>query len=531
MYQHVWGASKTDEPFGYLFGDLCEDRESQTRYVVITRAVASAFPLYENESEQISVEAARALDLQEDRHDGVLAGWYHRHRDGPARLSEDDQATYREHFGEPWQVAFLFITDPEHPAGGCFQPRTYGVTAHSPLPFYELARVASLMARGVRRTRIDWQNVETETQVLVEPLLRPEVPREAPEPAAVGDRSGAESVEEVVEEAASTPEPLIAEAETPVEEPVEPEPVTAEAETPVEEPAEPEPVIAAPVIAEAEIPAEEPVEPEPTAAYSTVSDSAEQVFEVEDQESWDHEAEPADEPNEEVEIEAPRPVSVVYHAPVSELNFELLSAPEHRSPVPADPVAALEPEPETVADPEPAVEAEPKVAAAVFSAASRRHRVNRERRRGLEAAVDCVVAAAAVAAIVFGAWPLRQGNSTTAQVDLTATVAGFIMPARAPTPALEESEASDPIALLGRDVRAAAGRYRTVAKMFAAGRLACAPLREMYAEVDEGWTAFSEEIARNPSERSEGLAYFDGLVTREVQDVEADFDVSGCDRP
>ncbi len=183
MYRHTWRAGHADEPFGYLFGDLCEDRESLRRYVVITRAVPSAYPLYEDESQQISSEAARALRRETDRNAGVLAGWYHRHRDGPARLSEEDEATHREYFGEPWHVVFLFVTDPKQPAGGCFQPGTNGAGTDTPLPFYELASSTSLLARGVCKTRIDWQNVETEMKVLAEALPRPEVRHESPEPA------------------------------------------------------------------------------------------------------------------------------------------------------------------------------------------------------------------------------------------------------------------------------------------------------------------------------------------------------------
>ncbi len=180
MYRHVWGADPDDAPFGYLFGDLCEDRESRSRYVIITRAVASAFPFLENKSDQMADEAVTALHREVRSNSRVLAGWYHRHREGPARLSAEDAATHRAHFAEPWQVAFLFVTDPEEPAGGCFQPQTCGDITRALLPFHELVGAASLLAKGVCRTRIDWENVETRTEVIVEALPRTEVLREAP---------------------------------------------------------------------------------------------------------------------------------------------------------------------------------------------------------------------------------------------------------------------------------------------------------------------------------------------------------------
>ncbi len=182
MYRHVLEAHRADEPFGFLFGDLCEDRDSRRRYVVISRVVPSPYPLFAGEAEQISEQALRILRREKERNAGALAGWYHRHRNDAALLTEDDEVTHRAHFGEPWQVAFLFVTDPDQPSGGCFQPRTYGVTAHQPLPFYEVASSASLRARGVVRTILDWDNYATETTVALEPLLRSSVPAAVPAP-------------------------------------------------------------------------------------------------------------------------------------------------------------------------------------------------------------------------------------------------------------------------------------------------------------------------------------------------------------
>ncbi len=585
MYRHVWGAGQADEPFGYLYGDLCEDRKSQRRYVVITRAVASAYPLLEDDSQQVSAEAAKAFRREGGRNGVVLAGWYHRHREGPAGLSEEDESTHREHFGEPWQVAFLFVTDPDRPEGGCFQPRTYGVTAHTPLPFHELAGVSSLLAKGVRRTRVDWANVETETKIVADAPPRPEVPRKEPEPETAVE---VPVEDEVAESFEAEPEP---EAAVEPEESVETA-EAVEAETGIK--AEDEPDLES---VEEEIAVDEPVKPEPI----------EPVFELEDPESGDNDREPVGEPSEEIEADS-QPVSVVFHAPVSEIRFDLVSTPEEQPLVQEDPLTAPESEPETepesvsetvaevdlgadsgnrwaleaeaepaaepesevepelqaeleaeaepVAETEPEVEAEveatleaepaPEAAAVAVKAAivstevvspaldapTSRHEVNHERRRKLVAVVEGVLAAAAIGAVVVGAWPLRYGNPTTTdQPGLATALAGFVLPVRETVPALDESEVSDPLTLLGRDVRAAAGRYRTVAEMFAGGRLGCAPLREAHDEVDAGWTAFGDRLARVSDERSEGQAYFDGLVSGEALAVEADFTASGCDQP
>jgi len=67
--------------------------------------------------------------------------------------------------------------------------------------------------------------------------------------------------------------------------------------------------------------------------------------------------------------------------------------------------------------------------------------------------------------------------------------------------------------------------------MFARRRLACAPLREAYAEVDESWNTYSIALARNRDGLAAGLAFREESVYREVQEAEADFTASGCNRP
>jgi proteasome lid subunit RPN8/RPN11 len=194
MHQHVWNARLEDEPFGYLVGDLCEDPDSKCRYVIVSAAVPSRFPLHENEVEQITGEAGNGLLSEVQQRQGVLAGWYHRHRVGPASLSEKDLATHERLFREPWQVAFLFVTDPWKPSGGCFGHTPDGLVTAQALQFYEMVGSESLMAKGMRRSRIDWANVTTLDSISIEPLPRPEPPgaRVALEEAEVAETAAAE---------------------------------------------------------------------------------------------------------------------------------------------------------------------------------------------------------------------------------------------------------------------------------------------------------------------------------------------------
>jgi proteasome lid subunit RPN8/RPN11 len=191
MHEHVW-QSAVEEPFGWLVGDLCEDPAAGRRFVIVTGAVPSRFPFREGEAEGASGEAVVALRLEVERRRGVLVGWYHAHAHGPPRLTESDVAEHESRFGEPWQVAFLFVTDPASPAGACFRRTPEGFDGSMQMPFHEMVSNESLLARGVRRSRIDWVNVATLDQVRSDPPPRPESPpavapaAPSPEPADAG---------------------------------------------------------------------------------------------------------------------------------------------------------------------------------------------------------------------------------------------------------------------------------------------------------------------------------------------------------
>ncbi|MGW8283742.1 MAG: Mov34/MPN/PAD-1 family protein [Gemmatimonadota bacterium] len=138
MHEHVWNAGVGRSQFGYLIGDLCEDPSASRRFVIITAAAPSRFPFLEAGPEQIPAEASVALQLEVERRRGVLVGWYHSHPAGDARLSPEDVATHEQLFPESWQVAFLFVTDPDAPAGACFRRTPEGFDGETQLPFYEI---------------------------------------------------------------------------------------------------------------------------------------------------------------------------------------------------------------------------------------------------------------------------------------------------------------------------------------------------------------------------------------------------------
>ena len=181
VHQHIWNAAPGESPQGFLVGDLCEDPDTGRRYVIVSAAVPSRFPMVEEGPEQIQGEALVAMQLEVDRRRGVLAGWYHRHKEGPVELTAEDLETHERHFPEPWQIALLFITNYAEPAGGCFRRTRAGLAGDVPLPFFEMVSNESLLARGVRRSHMDWLNVETVDSIDVDPPFRPE-PLPEPEP-------------------------------------------------------------------------------------------------------------------------------------------------------------------------------------------------------------------------------------------------------------------------------------------------------------------------------------------------------------
>jgi hypothetical protein len=220
VHEQLWTAQPDETPFGFLIGDLCEDPDTTRRYVIVTRTMPSRFPLHEEGPEQIPQAALMALELEADRRRGVLAGWYHGHRRGPVALTAADAATHEKHFAEPWQIALLFVMEHDDPSGGCFRWSRAGLIQDQPLAFFEMVSNESLLAQGVRRSYIDWANVETVDSILLEPLPRPAPPPAPEEPDAVVDpTTGEAEVEIAVEDLAEAVETEVEdfEPEAPVE--------------------------------------------------------------------------------------------------------------------------------------------------------------------------------------------------------------------------------------------------------------------------------------------------------------------------
>jgi hypothetical protein len=184
MHEHVWTAL-TERPFGWLIGDLCEDPSAGRRFIIVTGAIPSRFPLADTGPAE---EAIVALKLEVERRRGVLVGWYLAHSRGDLRLSEAEVEEHERRFPEPWHVAFLFVTDPAAPRGACFRPTPDGFDGALPMPFHEMVTNESLLAKGVRRSRLDWGNLSTLDEVRAEPPPRPEAPaaREPPDGAGLG---------------------------------------------------------------------------------------------------------------------------------------------------------------------------------------------------------------------------------------------------------------------------------------------------------------------------------------------------------
>lgn len=176
MHEHVWQAPPDRTPFGYLVGDLCEDPTANRRFVIVTSALPARFVFREGSAEQISREALLALQLEVERLRGVLVGWYHRHIGGDVVLTESDVDTHHQHFPEPWQCAFVFTGGGDRSEGACFRSTPEKFAGDVQLPFYEMASNESLLARGTKRSYVDWSNYTTVDEIRSEPLSRPILP-------------------------------------------------------------------------------------------------------------------------------------------------------------------------------------------------------------------------------------------------------------------------------------------------------------------------------------------------------------------
>jgi hypothetical protein len=152
--------------------------------------------------------------------------------------------------------------------------------------------------------------------------------------------------------------------------------------------------------------------------------------------------------------------------------------------------------------------------------------------------VDAFLIAASVACVAVGAQPLVAGSRLAeGEFSVGEALASFIVPPldhESPQrlPSSVSADATEPFAVLGRDLEATIGRYREVAAMYALRRLQCAQLRDAYREVEAGWMGYSVERARKyRGGLPDDLARRDDSLYSGMQQVDRDFSASGCNRP
>ena len=577
LHRQLWNAAPGEEPLGFLVGDLCEDPDTGRRYVIVSAAVPSKFQLNEQGLEQIPGEALVAMQLDVDRRRGVLAGWYHRHPSGPVELTAEDIRTHEKHFYEPWQIALLFVTDHSQPAGGCFRRTHDGLAGDVPLPFFEMVSNESLLARGVRRSNMDWVNVETVDAIESDPPSRPEPPPE-PEPEPEPER-------EPEMEADSEPESLV-ETEAPLATVAEPEPeslVPLELLEVLESPEEPVSV------AESE-PADEPMVVLEDLLPEVDADEIEFSLPILDElaeagdslDSLDSQAESLPEPGwdsgghtedrflprvDDVDLESF--VTEVESADVAaqvEGAADLEGIEPHwdmdeavRGQVVDLPEAipggmGLQEPWEDEPEEDPGAVVQPEVAASPGESTTRRS-TGGTRRATIAAAGVLLAVVIVVSLLMFlrssdvesggvaetEAFPTGAegaGNPPAGPVDdVPGEVGGSAADADPSTSAAAGDSLPPPVSLaeverLGDDLLESVSRYYGRAVAVDGGQATCANLQTAYVEVEDRWIEYNVQgRARFRGRLPDQLAVRDERLYAGVQDVEREFSRSGCERP
>ena len=572
LHQHIWNAAPGETPHGFLVGDLCEDPDTGRRYVIVSAAVPSQFPMVEEGPEQIQGEALVAMQLEVDRRRGVLAGWYHRHREGPVELTAEDLKTHERHFPEPWQIALLFVTDYAEPAGGCFRRTRAGLAGEVPLPFFEMVSNESLLARGVRRSHMDWLNVETVDSIDLDPPSRPE-PLPEPEPEPVP-----EPEPEFLPEPEPEPEPEPpVEAETMVElgevgpadelEDVPVLPVDEELEVDFEvlqleddvSALEPEEILAELEAAETEftLPVlDEPVSPdleaevdvdlpEPGWDSGDGADLSPPPVDDVDLDSFVTEVESADveaQVDATIDMETIEPgwddvgveeSSLVDVLPVPDLADDFDDELSEEADEVAEAVDELEP------TAEPVVPAGPKPS-----------RLNRTTMVVGGVLVALAIVVSVLVFILPSGGETADGGAPEAVAGEEASPGQGEAPVDDPPAETGESAAGEPVESptaadslaspasvvdleqLGDGLLEAISRYYGRAVAVDGGQATCSELQAAYVEVEDSWIAYNVQgRARFRGRLPDELATRDERLYAGVQDVEREFTRSGCERP
>ena len=103
LLDHLRSAPEDERPFGLLAGDLCEDPDGESRYVLIREVCRSRVSLTGEDGDQIPATAWEALRIDAEGRKGSLVGWYLRHEADQLTLTDSEVATHAKYFNEPWQ--------------------------------------------------------------------------------------------------------------------------------------------------------------------------------------------------------------------------------------------------------------------------------------------------------------------------------------------------------------------------------------------------------------------------------------------
>ena len=521
MHEHVWQTGPEKTPFGYLIGDLCEDPNANRRFVTVTAALPARFDFLESAAEQISREATLALQLEVERRRGVLAGWYHRHLGGEVAMSQSDVATHHQHFPEPWHCAFVFVGGGDRSAGGCFRSTPEAFAGDLLLPFYEMASNESLLARGMKRSYLDWSNYTTVDEIRSEPPPRPRIDLPA----------AAVESETVAAEAAEAEPPQIPKDERLVVQPFDADPDEMAVAEAAEEPSKP----AEPATPESDRDDRPPPET-PADRPGTRADADDEADEAPEEEV-DFEAaidavRPArieldfeiDEPDREQETPRARPAKPAEAKGTAEKPVEVTRPAREPPELTADAAlvgAGFETDGAPAKAPESRVPRKPRVAA-----------ITEGKRAKVAAAVGGAVLV--VAALVGGY--IMFSDRDAASEDVEGGRAGEVEtgpPAEGRVGA-EQGAAVTPAQIdsAGRETLGVISRFYGRSVALDDGQATCDELGEALIAVENAWLTYNADYkARFTAPLPEPLAQRDERLVAGMRDVERLYDESECPRP
>ncbi len=158
--QHLITAS-TDEPFGFLLGQVVYCPWTETPYVLVdaVRRETQNLPPSDEVDRFRHAWIGATRDARHRREQ--LIGWYHRHGVLGMRMSEWDLKLQDEFFPEPWQVALIVAASSRGPIGGFIQRSHRARLFRKGLaPFHELVDLDAKRVEGLKASVVDWANYE-----------------------------------------------------------------------------------------------------------------------------------------------------------------------------------------------------------------------------------------------------------------------------------------------------------------------------------------------------------------------------------